>query len=185
MTLSTVERDNEFLPSVLKEVIFDEQTVMRRIEQLACSISEDYEGSEVIAVGILTEAFMFTGDLVRRLKIPASMDFMAVSQYDKDLPNAEVELIQDIQEDIEGKSVLLIEGIVDTGLTLNYLTSILANRGPASLKICTFLDRPDLRLVDIPIEYLGFQVTEEFLVGYGLDYKGNYGNLPFVATMNL
>jgi hypoxanthine phosphoribosyltransferase len=185
MSQSIAGKGIQALPQVVKEVVLDEATLIRRVDELAQDISRDYEGRELVAIGILKGAFMFTSDLLRRLVLPISIDFMAISRYDQPSPSGEVKVLKDVQQDLKGREVLLIEDIVDTGLTLNYLIGTLAGRGAASLKICTLLDRPDLRLVDIPIQYVGFNVNHEFLIGYGLDYRDHYRNLPFVASMNL
>lgn len=169
----------------VKQIIFDEATILKRVEELGRKISRDYCGRELVVVSILKGAFMFTCDLVRKLSLPLSADFIAINRYRRRPRTGAVKIIQDLQEDISCKHVLLIEDIVDTGLTLNYLVRVLLQRDPASLAICTLLDRPELRLVDIPIKYVGFHVSHEFLVGYGLDYREYYRDLPFVATMNL
>jgi hypoxanthine phosphoribosyltransferase len=134
-------------------------------------------------VGILQGAYAFTRDLVRELTSPVSPDFMRISRYQKPF-TGEVEIVEDLQQDITGRHVLLVEDIVDTGLSLNYLVQVLVDRNPASLEVCTLLNRSELRLVEIPIKYVGFQVSDEFLIGYGLDFRGGYGELPFVATLN-
>ena len=185
MSQSIASKGIQALPDVVKKVVFDEATLIRRVDELAQDISRDYEGRELVAIGILNGAFMFASDLVRRLVLPVSIDFMAISRYDQRPPTGEVKILKDARQDLKGKEVLLIEDIVDTGLTLNYLIGNLAGRAPASLKICTLLDRTDLRLVDIPIQYVGFNVNHEFLIGYGLDYRDYYRNLPYVASMNL
>ena len=138
-----------------------------------------------MVAGILQGALVFTRDLVKNLSFPVSPDFIRISRYGRQSRTGEVEIVKDLQEDIQGRHLLLIEDIVDTGLTLNYLVRILLERKPASLAICTLLDRTELRLAEVPIEYVGFNVNDEFLIGYGLDYREYYRDLPFVATMNL
>ena len=134
-------------------------------------------------VGILEGAYVFTHDLIKKLAFPVTPEFIRVSRYQKPF-TGEVAILKDLEEDITGRHVLLVEDIVDTGLTLNYLVQILLSRDPASLAVCALLDRSELRLVEIPIKYVGFEVNEEFLIGYGLDFRGSYRDLPFVATMN-
>lgn len=173
------------VPLVVKEIVFDEQTIARRVEELSLEITRDYRHKDFMVVGILKGAFLFACDLIRRIPLDLALDFIAISRYSQQPQGGEVRIIKDLQEDISRKHILLIEDIVDTGLTLNYLVRILLSRDPASLAICTLLDRPELRLVDIPIKYVGFNVSHEFLIGYGLDYRDRYRNLPFIATMNL
>lgn len=172
-------------PAAVKKVVFDEMTISSRVEELASEISRDYQGRDPIVAGILQGALVFTRDLVKNLSFPVSPDFIRISRYGRQSRTGEVEIVKDLQEDIQGRHVLLIEDIVDTGLTLNYLVRILLERHPASLAICTLLDRTELRLAEVPIKYVGFNVNDEFLIGYGLDYREYYRDLPFVATMNL
>ena len=173
---------NDF-PEAVNKVVYDEQTISRRVGELADQIGSDYGGKDLVVVGILEGAYVFTHDLIKELAFPVTPEFIRVSRYQKPF-TGEVEIIKDLEEDITGRHVLLVEDIVDTGLTLNYLVQILLNRDPASLAVCALLDRSELRLVDIPIKYVGFEVNEEFLIGYGLDFRGSYRDLPFVATMN-
>ncbi|MEE2839597.1 MAG: hypoxanthine phosphoribosyltransferase [Acidobacteriota bacterium] len=173
---------NDF-PDAVNRVVFDEQMISRRVGELADEINKDYSGKDLAVVGILQGAYAFTRDLVRELTSPVSPDFMRISRYQKPF-TGEVEIVEDLQQDITGRHVLLVEDIVDTGLSLNYLVQVLADRYPASLEVCALLNRSELRLVEIPIKYVGFQVSDEFLIGYGLDFRGGYRDLPFVATLN-
>ncbi len=170
---------------VSSEVVYDERTIRARVAQLGLDISADYAGRELLVIGILKGALVFTCDLVRELQIPVHLDFIATSRYSAQRRTGKVRIVKDLQEDIAGRHVLLVEDIVDTGLTANYLYRFLSGRKPASLGLCTLLDRPDLRLAEIPINYVGFQVSREFLIGYGLDYRDRYRDLPFIASMNL
>ena len=170
---------------VVSEVVLDERTILTRVAQLGLKISTDYAGRELVVVGILKGGLVFTCDLVRELQIPLHLDFMAISRYASQRRTGKVRVLKDLQEDIAGKHVLLVESIVDTGLTANYLCSLLSGRNPASLALCTLLDRPDLRLAELPLTYVGFQVSREVLIGYGLDYRDRYRDLPFIAAMNL
>ena len=169
----------------IREVIFDQPTIEKRVCQMGREVSRDYGAKELFVIGILKGAFIFTCDLVRQLPFLVESDFMALSCYNGVTQAEEVQITLDLQKDIEGKHVLVVEDIVDTGLTLNYLLSILRERRPASLAVCTLLDRPELRLTEIPIRYVGFQVDQDYLVGYGLDFRDYYRDLPFVATMNV
>ena len=172
-------------PIAVKKVVFDEMAISSRVEELASEISRDYKEKDPIVAGILQGALVFTRDLVKNFSFPVSPDFIRISRYGRQSRTGEVKIVKDLQEAIQGRHVLLIEDIVDTGLTLNYLVRILLERNPASLAICTLLDRKELRLAEIPIKYIGFDVNDEFLIGYGLDYREYYRDLPFVATMNL
>ena len=173
---------NDF-PDAVNRVVFDEQMISRRVGELADEINQDYSGKDLAVVGVLQGAYAFTRDLVRELASPVPPDFMRISCYQKPF-TGEVEIVEDLQQDITGRHVLLVEDIVDTGLSLNYLVHVLAGRYPASLEVCALLNRSELRLVEIPIKYVGFQVSDEFLIGYGLDFRGGYRDLPFVATLN-
>ena len=170
---------------VAGEVVYDEKTIRTRVAQLGLKISTDYAGKELLVVGILKGALVFTCDLVRELQIPLHLDFIAISRYAVQRRTGKVRIVKDLQEDIAGRHVLLVEDIVDTGLTANYLCGLLSARRPASLRLCTLLDRPELRLAELPLNYVGFQVSREFLIGYGLDYQDRYRDLPFIASMNL
>ncbi len=173
------------IPAVVEKIVFDENTIRKRVKELARQISHDYHRKNLVVVGILEGALIFTRDLVKKLSFPVSPGFIRISRYERQPHTGEVRIIKDLHRDICGKHVLLIEDIVDTGLTLNFLIQILAERKPASLAICTLLERAELRLVEIPIKYMGFHVKDEFLIGYGLDHRESYRELPFVATMKL
>ncbi len=155
--------------------------IQSRVKELADRISSDYEGSEILDVGILKGAVIFFSDLTRHIKVPLSMDFLVVSSYIKDRSTGNVKIHADLRENINGKNILLIEDIVDTGITLKYLKEMLKERNPASLKICALLDKKSRRKVDLPIDYSGFEIPDEFVVGYGLDYDNKFRNLPYIA----
>lgn len=157
------------------------EQIHERVEKMAERISNDYYGKEIIAVGILKGSFMFFADLVRALKIPVTVDFIVASSYLKSTSTGEVKIHYDIREDILNKHVLLIDDIIDTGISLNYIRERILSKGPASLKTCILLDKRERRIVDVPVDYLGFEVPNEFLVGYGLDYDNRYRNLPYIA----
>ncbi|MFQ5738981.1 MAG: hypoxanthine phosphoribosyltransferase [Acidobacteriota bacterium] len=170
-------------PVGVSRVVYDESAIQHRVLQLGQEISHDYHGKDLLVVGILKGAVVFTSDLIRHLSIPISLDFIAISNYTPALKTGEVRILKDLEEDVGRRHLLLIEDIVDTGLSLNYLARMMLNRDPASLAVCTLLDRPDLRLVEVPLRYVGFRVTQEFLVGYGLDYRNHYRQLPYIGTM--
>ena len=171
--------------SVVDEIVYDEATILKRVGELARRIERDYRGRDLMIVGILKGAFVFTCDLIRKISSTVGLDFISVSRYHPRREQGRVRLIKDLQEEITGRHVLLVEDIIDTGLTAHSLIGLLTRREPASIKICTLLDRRDLRLVEVPIRYVGFRATEQFLIGYGLDYRDRYRNLPFIASMDL
>ena len=185
MSQTVSSKESPELPQVAKEVVINEGTLIQRVSELAQEISGDYQGRELLVISVSNGAFMFMGDLVRRLVLPVAIEFLTISRYDQYFPAGEIKVLKDVQQDIKDKEGLLIEDIDDTGFTLHYLIDFLSSRSPASLKICTLLDRPDLRLVDIPIQYVGFKVGYEFLIGYGLGYRACYRDLPFIASINL
>jgi hypoxanthine phosphoribosyltransferase len=155
--------------------------IQAKVKELALQISRDYEGKKMLAVGILKGSFMFFSDIVRSIEVPLILDFVIASSYLKSDTSGEVKIHYDIREDISDKHVLLIDDIVDTGITLNQIRERVLARGPLSLRICTFLDKKERRQVDIPLEYVGYVIPNEFVVGYGLDYDNKYRNLPYIS----
>jgi hypoxanthine phosphoribosyltransferase len=166
---------------IVGKPLFSEDEIQKRVKELAAQISTDFEAQELVAIGILKGAFMFFADLVRHIQVPLTIDFIVASSYVKDSTTGEVKIYYDIREDIRDKNVLLVEDIVDTGVTLNYLRERFLEQSPKTLKICALLDKKERRLVDIPIDYRGFEIPNEFVVGYGLDYDNQYRNLPYIA----
>jgi len=158
------------------------EQIQKKVKELAEKISWDYEGKNLLAVGILKGAFIFFSDLVRMIRTPLMVDFLLASSYIKSDTCGEVQLHYDIREDVTDKDVLLIEDIVDTGVTLNYLRERILMRGPKSLKICAFLDKTARREVEVPLDYVGFTIPNEFVVGYGLDYDNKFRNLPYISV---
>ena len=170
----------------IKKVLLSEEQIQKRIDELAEQINIDYEGKSVIMIGILRGAVMFFTDLAKRLTIPVKMDFMAVSSYSGGTrTSGVVRMVHDLAENIEGKDVLIVEDIVDSGLTLSYLVNNLTLRKPNSIRICCLLDKPYQRTRDIETNYVGFEIANEFVVGYGLDYKEYYRNLPYVGVLDV
>ncbi len=168
----------------IKEVLFNEQDINKRIEELGMQISKDYEGKFPLLVCILRGAFMFLADLVRKIDIPMSVDFMAISSYGgKTDSTGQVKILKDLDTSIKNRHVLIVEDIVDTGLTMDAVTRLLSTRKPASLKIASLLDKEERRLIPIKVDYYGFKVPNEFVVGYGLDYEEKYRNLPFIGIL--
>ncbi len=166
------------------EILFTEQEIASRVNELAEQINTDYAGQEVILVCILKGAFAFTADLARKLKINCRIEFMQVSSYaDKTESSGSIKIIKDINVPVDGKYLLIIEDIIDTGITMNNLKKMLGLRNAASIKLCALLDKPSRREADIDADYIGFVVEDHFLVGYGLDYAQNYRNLPYIAIL--
>ena len=166
-------------------VLLSEQEVDARIEQLGKQISEDYAGKEVHLICILKGSVFFTCELAKRITVPVSLDFMSVSSYgDGTVSSGRVKIAKDLDESLEGKDVIIIEDIIDSGRTLCYLMDVLQKRNPNSLKLCTLLDKPDRRVTDVKVDYVGFEIPDEFVVGYGLDYAQKYRNLPYVGVVH-
>jgi len=168
----------------IEKVLFSETQLEKRITELGEQIAKDYEGKELIVVGILKGSNIFTSDLVRKINLPLKIDFMVVSSYGNATESTGVvRILKDLEHSVEEKHLLIVEDIVDSGLTLKYLKEMLLTRNPASVKICTLLDKPAGRKEQIAIDYLGFEVPDEFIVGYGIDYAERYRNLPFVGIL--
>jgi hypoxanthine phosphoribosyltransferase len=167
---------------VVGKPLYTVEQVQHRVRELADAISADYEGKNILAVGLLRGAFMFYSDILRAIKVPVTVDFIIAGSYIKGDTTGQVKVYYDIREDIAGRDVLLIEDIVDTGITLNHIREDILARRPNSLKICSFLNKKERRLVEVPLDYVGFDVPNEFLVGYGLDYDNMYRNLPYIAV---
>jgi len=167
----------------IDRVVFSERDIQARIAELGAAISQDYCDKDPILVGVLTGVVIFMADLLRRITVPVSVDFMAISQYNAGGSTGTVRITKDLDHAITGRHVLFIEDVIDTGLTLNYLLRTLRTREPASLKVCVLFDRPYRRLIDIPLAYQGLELPDEFVVGYGLDASGHYRNLPYVAVL--
>jgi hypoxanthine phosphoribosyltransferase len=155
--------------------------IQAKVKELALEISRDYAGKKMLAVGILKGSFMFFSDIVRSIEVPLTLDFILASSYVKSKTSGEVKIHYDIREDVSDKDVLLIDDIVDTGITLNQIRERVLSRGPLSLKICTFLDKKERREVDVPLDYVGYVIPNHYVVGYGLDYDNNYRNLPYIS----
>lgn len=159
--------------------------IRRRVKTLAREIERDYQGEPVHLICILKGACIFLADLLRELQLPVSVDFVAISSYGKgSLPSGEVRINKDLDQSIEGVNVIVVEDILDTGLTLNYLYRILQSRKPKSLKIAALLDKPARRVKEVPVDYIGFEIPDKFVVGYGLDYAERYRNLPDVCILS-
>ena len=170
----------------VEQILLTEEQIRVRVAELGAQISQDYAGKELMLVCILKGANVFLADLCRQITLPLSYDFVAVSSYGADTKSSGVvRILKDLDESVESKHVLVIEDIVDTGLTLrlSYLLENLRSRRAASVKICTLLDKPSRRRVEVPVDYSGFTVEDRFVVGYGLDYAGTYRNLPYIGVL--
>ena len=168
----------------VEKILISEEELRDKNIELGRRITKDYKGEELLVVGILKGSSIFMSDLIREIDLPLQIDYMVVSSYGTSTESSGVvRIVKDLQHSIEGKHVLIVEDIVDTGLTLAYICEILRGRGPASVSICTLLDKPIRRKKQFPIEYIGFEVPDEFIVGYGIDYAENYRNLPFVGAL--
>ncbi len=166
-------------------VLFSEEQVVARIKEIGEQISKDYEGKELHMICVLKGGTFFMCELAKRITVPVSLDFMAVSSYGSATSSSGVvKIVKDLDEPIEGKDVLVVEDIVDSGRTLSHLMKMLKERQPASLRLCTLLDKPDRRVVEVPMDYTGYQIPDEFVVGYGLDYAQKYRNLPYIGIVN-
>lgn len=169
--------------SRIDRILISAEEIADAVARLGAQITEDYRGRDLVLITVLKGGLVFLADLCRHVDLPHSIDFMAVSSYGPGAAGS-VRITKDLDDPIEGRDVLMIEDIIDTGLTLNYLLRVLRARKPASLAVCTLLDKDVRRLMDLPIEYRGFSVPDRFLVGYGLDLEGVWRNLPYVATLH-
>ena len=168
----------------METILFDQAQLEAKVAQLGEQISRDYEGKDLLLVGVLKGSVVFMADLMRRITVPAAIDFMAVSSYGSGVKTSGVvRILKDLDRSIEGKDLLIVEDILDSGMTLHYLRDLLRDRGCASVRIVTLLDKPERRKVDIHPDYVGFQIPDAFVVGYGLDYAEKYRNLPYVGIL--
>ena len=166
------------------KVLLPEAEVDKKIQELGEQISKDYEGKNIHMICVLKGGVFFTCELAKRISVPVSLDFMSVSSYGSDTKSSGVvKIVKDLDESLKGKNVIVVEDIVDSGRTLSYLLEMLKDRGPESLRLCTLLDKPDRRVIDVNVDYTGFQIPDEFVVGYGLDYDQRYRNLPYIGVV--
>lgn len=172
------------MESVIERVLITKEELEKQVEEMGRRISQDYEGKELVIIGVLKGGFIFLSDLARKITIPVDLDFMSVSSYgDSSKSSGVVKINKDLDTNIDGKHVLIVEDIIDTGLTLNHLVDLLKTRGPLSVKICAALDKPSRRLADVKVDYKGIEIPDEFVIGYGLDYAGKYRNIPEVCVL--
>jgi hypoxanthine phosphoribosyltransferase len=167
----------------IAHVVLNEEVLRARIAEMGAAISNDYAGKDPLLVGVLSGVVFFMADLLRCITIPVTVDFMAISRYASGAGSGTVRITKDLDQPITGRHVLFVEDVIDTGLTLNYLLRNLRTQQPASLEVCVLFDRPYRRLIDIPLAYHGFELPDDFVVGYGLDANDYYRNLPFVGTL--
>ena len=173
------------LTAAVEEVLIDEHTLRERVAEIGGEVSADYVGKELTLVGVLKGAVFFMADLMRRLTVPCEIDFMAISSYGAATDSSGVvRILKDLDINIEDRHVLVVEDIIDSGLTLSYLVRMLESREPASLEICALLTKPERREIDVPVRYIGFEIPNRFVIGYGLDFAERYRNLPYVAVLH-
>lgn len=184
MSAQTAENFTEFTNSNL-EILYSAEEIRRRVAELGAQITRDYQGKDLVLIGVLKGSVLFLADLMREIDLPLKIDFMAVSSYkDGTVSSGDVEILKDLTNPIRDRDVIVCEDIIDTGLTLFRLMEILGSRGAASLKIATLLDKPEPRIKkELAIDYCGFQIPNKFVVGYGLDAAGRYRNLPFIGVV--
>ena len=168
----------------IQEVLFSEEQLKNRVREIARQITADYQGKEIMLISVLRGSFVFMADLCRAIDLPCTVDFMAVSSYGKGTKSSgQVQITKDLSEDISDRHIIVVEDILDSGNTLSYLLKILENRHPASIRLCTLLDKPDRRVKPVEVHYSGFTIPDAFVVGYGLDYAEKYRNLPYIGIL--
>ena len=173
------------LEQAVGEILIDEEALQKRIAELGREISADYEGRDLLLVGVLKGAVFFMADLMRHIRVPCEVDFMAISSYGASTDTSGiVRILKDLDLNIEGRNVLVIKDIIDSGLTLSYLVRTLEAREPGSLEICTLLTKPERREIDVDVRYVGFEIPNRFVIGYGLDFAERYRNLRFVGVLH-
>jgi hypoxanthine phosphoribosyltransferase len=173
------------LERAVGEVLIDKETLSARVAELGAEVSGDYQGRDLLLIGVLKGAVFFMADLMRHITVPCEVDFMAISSYgDSTDTSGIVRILKDLDINIEGRDVLVVEDIIDSGLTLSYLMRNLESREPASLEICALMTKPSRRQIDVPVRYIGFEIPDRFVVGYGLDLAERYRNLPYVAVLS-
>ena len=166
------------------EILFTEEQIRTRVRDLGEQITQDYDGRQLVLISILRGSVFFATDLARQIALPLSMDFLSISSYGEDSEGV-VRITKDLEENIAGKDVLLLEDIVDTGFTLKYLLRTLGSRNPKSIEVCALLDRRARRIIEVELKYIGFEIPDKFVVGYGLDYRQQYRNLPYIGVVKL
>ena len=172
------------LENDIQEILFSEDQLQARVREIAQEIERDYAGKEIMLISVLRGSFIFMADLCRALDLPCTLDFMSVSSYGKGTTSSgQVQITKDLSEDISGRHIIVVEDILDSGNTLSYLLKILQHRHPASVRLCTLLDKPERRVKPVEVHYCGFTIPDAFVVGYGLDYAEKYRNLPYIGIL--
>jgi hypoxanthine phosphoribosyltransferase len=178
------KKEVRFMPYKIKETMISEAEIANRVKELAGEIESDFNNEPIFLIVVLKGSFVFAADLIREIKSDVNVDFISVSSYsDQTETTGKVKLLKDLDADITNKNVVVVEDIIDSGLTLHFLRDHLQMHKPKSIKICTLLDKPERRRVDLPVDYVGFVIPDEFIVGYGIDYAQKYRNLPYIATV--
>jgi hypoxanthine phosphoribosyltransferase len=173
------------LESAVGKVLIDTEALSARVAELGAEVSADYQGRDLLLIGVLKGAVFFMADLMRKLTIPCEVDFMAISSYGASTDSSGVvRILKDLDINIEGRHVLVVEDIIDSGLTLSYLMRNLESREPATLEVCALLTKPERREIEVPVRYVGFEIPNRFVIGYGLDFGERYRNLPYVAVLS-
>ena len=168
----------------IQEVLFSEEQLKKRVQEIAGEIQRDYAGKEIMLISVLRGSFIFMADLCRAIDLPCTLDFMAVSSYGKGTSSSgQVQITKDLSEDISGRHIIVVEDILDSGNTLSYLLKILQHRHPASIRLCTLLDKPERRVKPVELHYCGFTIPDAFVVGYGLDFDQHYRQLPYIGVL--
>src|SRR5436189_70139 len=184
MAIQHITEQTQNIRDDIDHILVTEAQIREEIGRMGRQLTQDYTGKDLLLVGVLRGAIMFIVDLARAIDLPLTMDFMAVASYGASTQTSDiVRILKDLDSSIEGKHVLVVEDIVDSGLTLNYILETLRNRNPASLRVCALLNKGERRRVDVPIDYVCFNIPDEFVVGYGLDFNKIYRNLPFVGVL--
>ena len=173
------------LERAVGEILIDEETLAARVAELGAEVSADYQGRDLLLIGVLKGAVFFMADLMRHLTVPCEVDFMAISSYGAQTDSSGVvRILKDLDINIEGRNVLVVEDIIDSGLTLSYLMRNLESRQPASLEVCALLTKPARREIDVPVRWIGFEIPNRFVIGYGMDFAERYRNLPYVGVLS-
>ena len=179
-----MEQKNDFTREIADRVLVSREEIQQAVARIGAEITKDYEGKELFVIGVLKGGFMFMADLVREINLPLQLDFIAVSSYGSSTKTSGVvRMIKDIDKPLDGKHLLIVEDIIDSGVTLKYLKEMFATRGPLSIKVCTIFDKPSRRKVEMKGDYVGIEIPDEFVIGYGLDYDGKYRNLPDLCVL--
>lgn len=183
-SLPEYRQEHRELVAGVSEILYTQSQILDRVNQLGAAISADYAGKDLLLIGVLKGVLFFMADLLRAITLPVEVDFISVSSYSKESRDkGYVRMIKDLEMPIGGRHVLFVEDMIDTGLTLNYILNNLRARQPASLEVCALFNKPQKRLIDLPVKYVGFDLPDRFVVGYGLDFREKYRNLPFVGLL--